>query len=202
LKITLLGGGGHAKVIIGMIRALGHEPARILDDNQSNWEKELMGVPISGPIESVTCTKEPVVIAIGNNRVRKKLSELYETEYVTLIHPAAFVDPSSKIEAGSVIFAGAVIQPEAVLGKHVIVNTCASVDHECELSDYTQIAPGAHLGGNVQVFEGAMVGIGASVHQGSIIGAWSTVGGGAFVKGIIEEGITVVGVPAKTRSSI
>jgi acetyltransferase EpsM len=47
--------------------------------------------------------------------------------------------------------AGAVINPGVKLGENVIVNTCASVDHECVIEDGAHICPGVHLGGKVSV---------------------------------------------------
>ena len=45
----------------------------------------------------------------------------------------------------------------------MIVNTGASVDHECVIGDAVHLAPGARLAGRVTVGEAAWVGIGAVV---------------------------------------
>lgn len=196
--LTILGGGGHAKVVISVARLAGFNPIRVLDDNQANWGSELLGVPVTGPINQCSEFNASAVIAIGSNRVRQTIATQFpHIEWATLIHPSAWLDSSVQISEGSVVFAGSVIQPDSIIGRHCIVNTMSSVDHDCTLQDFAQIAPGAHLGGNVYVGEGAMVGIGASVHQGSTIGAWSILGGGAFLKGKLTEGKTAVGIPAK-----
>ena len=58
------------------------------------------------------------------------------------------------------------------------------------------IAPGAILLGNVQVGEGAYIGAGAVVLPRIKIGKGAIVGAGAVVTKNVEDGITVVGVPA------
>jgi sugar O-acyltransferase (sialic acid O-acetyltransferase NeuD family) len=92
---------------------------------------------------------------------------------------------------------GAIIQADAVVGKHCIVNTGASVDHECVLEDFVHISPHATLCGNVSVGEGAWIGAGATIIPGVKIGAWAVVGAGAVVVRDVEPHTVVAGVPAK-----
>lgn len=63
------------------------------------------------------------------------------------MHSAAWVDPDAKLGTGTVVFAGAVIRPGSVVGEHVIVNTSASVDHDCVVKDFVHIVPGCTPGG-------------------------------------------------------
>jgi len=118
------------------------------------------------------------VVAIGDNLNRKIEARNLEREgkrFGVAIHPFTFVSPKAKIGEGTVICAGAVIQADAVIGKHCIVNTCASVDHECVLQDFVHIAPGAHLCGGVQVGEGGFVGTGVCLAPGYKVQAWDLI---------------------------
>ena len=63
------------------------------------------------------------------------------------------------------VFAGVVIQPDACVGRHVIVNTGASVDHDCVISDFAHVAPGVRLAGGVTVAEGVFIGSGLALCQ-------------------------------------
>jgi acyl-[acyl carrier protein]--UDP-N-acetylglucosamine O-acyltransferase len=81
----------------------------------------------------------------------------------------------------------------------VIVNTGATVDHDCRLGDFVHVAPGAHLCGGVTVDEGALLGVGCAVAPGVRIGAWATVGAAAAVVADVPAGATVIGVPAQAR---
>ena len=97
--------------------------------------------------------------------------------------------------------AGAVVQAGAAIGNHVIINTCASVDHDCVVSDYCHVAPGVHLGGAVKLEEGGPLGIGSCVIGLRTIGAWSTVGAGAAVVKDLAPGTVAIGVPARPREN-
>lgn len=121
--------------------------------------------------------QDGILVAIGDNRARKRVveSEKGSGAFATLVHPTAWVSPTARIGEGTVIMAGAVVQARAVIGRHCIVNTGASVDHDCILLDYVHIAPGAHLCGTVTVGEGALVGVGVGIAPGTFIPAWSVV---------------------------
>lgn len=196
MGLTLFGAGGHAKVVIAAARAMGLKVTRILDDRSEAQGTEIMGVPVTGIMSEYQFGA--AFIGIGSNHVRKRLDLAYpNAEWVSIVHPAAYVDPTVRIAPGVLVCAGAVIQPETILERHVIVNTSASIDHECLLESYSQVGPGAHLGGRISLGEGAMVGIGSSIHQGYSMGPWSTLGGNAFLKDDLPHGVIAVGIPAK-----
>lgn len=112
-------------------------------------------------------------VAIGDNRARKREAQAHSGPWATLIHPKASVSPSASIGEGTVIMAGAIVQAGASIGKHVIVNTGARIDHDCVIGDYAHIAPGVVLCGGVVVEEGAQVGCGVAVAQLARIPAWT-----------------------------
>ena len=117
---------------------------------------------------------------------------------MTVRHPKSWLHESVSVAEGSVIMAGVVIQPCARLGRHVIVNSCASVDHDCVIGDFAHVCPGAHLAGGVRVGEGALVGAGAAVIPGVRIGAGAVVGAASAVVRDVAEGTKVAGCPAVT----
>ena len=72
----------------------------------------------------------PWIVGIGNNRDRKKIVEkLGEVSFGNAI--SGLVASKDKIGNGVVIALGAVIQINVKIGHHVIVNTSASIDHDC-----------------------------------------------------------------------
>jgi sugar O-acyltransferase (sialic acid O-acetyltransferase NeuD family) len=196
----VIGAGGHAKVVIATLQAAGFEITIVLDDDQAKWGGDLLGVPVSGPVSTARELRRRTVIAVGDNRIRRRLAaELAGLEWVSAIHPAAVIHPSARIGAGTVVFAGAVIQPDAQLGDHVIVNTAATIDHDCQVGPFAHLAPGVHLAGAVSIGEGALLGIAASAIPGVRVGEWSVVGAGSVVLNDVESGVTVVGAPAAIR---
>ena len=59
------------------------------------------------------------------------------------------------------------------------------------------IRDSVNIAGEVKLGEGVMIGAGANVLNGLRVGAFSKVGAGAVVTKDVEEGVTVVGVPAR-----
>ena len=83
------------------------------------------------------------------------------------------------------------------IGKHTIINTNATVDHDCQVDDFVHIAPGATLCGGVKIGKGTLIGANATILPNCIIGKNVRVGAGAVVTTDIPDNVLVVGVPAK-----
>ncbi|HZZ26612.1 MAG TPA: acetyltransferase [Pirellulales bacterium] len=198
LELIVVGAGGHAKVVISSLRASGWEVRAVYDDDRKKWNRKIMGINIEGPIEKLSEPDHfPAVIAVGDPLFRQYLAERYDRDWVTVLHPRAYVDATATVGPGSVVFAGAIIQPDVVIGAHAIINTSASIDHDCAIADYAHMAPGAHLAANVHVQRGAFLGTGAHVIPGITIGEYTIVGAGSTVVRDIPGHVTAVGCPAK-----
>lgn len=187
----LYGASGHAKVVIDIIRSMGMPIDGIFDDNDA--VKTLCEIEVSHKWSG----QSPIIISIGNNRIRKLLAESLGCEFDKAIHASSVISPSASLGCGTVVMAGAIINAEANIGKHCIINTGASIDHECVISDFVHIAPHSTLCGNVYVGEGSWVGAGAVVIPGIKIGRWCTIGAGAVVIHDVPDNAVVAGVPAK-----
>lgn len=196
--LIVIGAGGHAKVVISAIQALGLDVSEVYDDDPAKWGTAIQGVPVIGALELLKSKKGVrAVIGVGNNLIRKKISEMFDVSWQTVIHPRAIVHPSVKIGAGVVVFAGAVIQPDSILGAHCIVNTSAIVDHDCILGDFVHVGPGVNICGGVSVGTGTLLGVGTSVIPSLEIGSWATVGAGSAVVHDVHSNVTVLGSPAR-----
>lgn len=187
----LYGASGHAKVIIDIIKSMGAPIYGIFDDNDA--VKTLCGIEVNHKWSG----QSPIIISIGNNRIRKLISERLSCEFDKAIHTSAVISPSVSIGDGTVVMAGAIINAEVNIGKHCIINTGASIDHECVIGDFVHIAPHSTLCGNVHVGEGSWVGAGATIIPGIKIGKWCTIGAGAVVIRNVPDNVVVAGVPAK-----
>ena len=197
--IYLIGAGGHAKVILALLEALGRKCLGIYDDNEQRYGTTLLGVPVIGTVREIPDRCDiSAVIAIGDNATRKRIAEIFRNIcWATLIHPHSWVHGSVKIDKGSVVFAGAVVQPDTRIGKHSIVNTSASVDHDCQIGDFCHIAPGCHLAGGVHINNLTFIGVGAVVIPKISIASNTVVGAGASVVNDLAYSGTYIGVPAK-----
>lgn len=193
----LIGGSGHAKVIMDCIRTSGNEIAGILDDGLA-VDTKVLGVPVLGKTGDYEAYRDHVfVIAIGNNSVRRRIAAGMNVRWGTVIHPSAVISPYAVIGKGTVVMPGAVINAGAIIGEHGIINSGAVVEHDGRLGDFVHISPKAALGGTVSIGDDTHVGIGACVRNNLSICGGCTIGAGAVVvKDITESGV-YAGVPAR-----
>ncbi len=198
--VVLIGGGGHAKVILDIAGLTGRTVAGILSANSDNV------LPIAD-LGSDDRLREPAfvaahdfLIAVGNPQTRRRIATTlaeHGARLTTMIHPATTVATDVVIGGGTALAAGAIVNPGTVIGQHCILNTAASVDHDCEIADGVLIGPGARLCGGVECREGVLIGAGAVVTEGHVVGTGAVVGAGATVVSDIPPGVTVVGTPAQ-----
>jgi hypothetical protein len=157
-KVLFYGMGGHALVLLDTCKELNLEVVGFFDDNGTNqFDQSVLLPPCLGPYQSTYWSELPLIIAIGNNEVRKAIHLRVQHRPLTLIHPTSKIAPSAVIGEGSVLLQGSIIQSYAQIGRHVIVNAGAVIDHEAVLGDYCHVRPLAYVGGSAQVLSGATV---------------------------------------------
>jgi sugar O-acyltransferase (sialic acid O-acetyltransferase NeuD family) len=195
----LYGASGHAKVIIEILEAQGIKVEGLFDDNE--FLEALLDYPVYKWDEKEDRNKK-IIISIGNNSIRKKIVDSISGEYEIAIHPKSILSQRSIIGLGTVIMGGVTINVNTYVGKHCIVNTNASVDHDCVLDDFVHISPNVALCGNVHVGEGTHVGAGSVVIPGKRIGKWCVIGAGSVVINDIPDYSIAVGNPCKIIKSL
>jgi sugar O-acyltransferase (sialic acid O-acetyltransferase NeuD family) len=204
LPVIVVGGGGHAKVLVSTL-LLQHRRVLGFVDPKPGLAP-LLGIAHLGDDAAVFLHPPDQVLlvngvgSIDSTVSRRAVYEKFrEKRYVfaTVIHPSAIIAPDVQIDDGVQVMAGAVVQVGSRLSANVIVNTGARVDHDCSIEAHAHIAPGVTLSGNVHIGEGAHIGTGASVIQRINVGAGGIVGAGAAVIGDVPAGVTVFGVPAQ-----
>ena len=195
-KLVIIGASGHGKVVADIARRNGYSEIVFLDDDERIHE--CGGYSVIGKSSEAGTIDADIIVGIGNAGIRKRIQEsILDEKLVTLIHPDAAVAEDVVIGAGTVVMAGAVINPGARIGKGCIINTCSSVDHDCEVGDYVHIAVGSHLCGTVSVGDGTWIGAGAIVSNNVSICPNCMIGAGAVVIKEIKESGIYVGVPAR-----
>lgn len=206
LPVIVLGAGGHAKVLINALQLCSVEILGITDPDPSLAGQSVLGVPVIGTDDEVkSYSSEGVRLVNGLGSVglpwaRRMLFEKWRKSgffFSPVIHPSAVVAADALVGEGSQIMAGAVLQPGVCLGANVIINTRASLDHDCRIGSHTHIAPGVTLSGGVHVGIGTHVGTGTSVVQGVSIGDITLLGAGSVVLIDIPAGVKAYGCPAK-----
>lgn len=205
---VILGGGGHARVLIDSLLSSGAAtPVAALDRDRSLWGNRILGIPVTGSDDLIPeVVRQGVthfvvgVGAVGDNEPRRRLFDLgrfHSLTALTVQHPSAVCSRWAKVGAGSVLFPLAIVNAGSIVGDNVIVNSGAIVEHDCEIGDHVHVATGARLTSATRVGTGAHIGAGATIRQGISIGEWAVVGAGAVVVADVPPRTTVVGVPAR-----
>jgi UDP-perosamine 4-acetyltransferase len=207
IAVVGFGAGGHATVVIEILRSMREYEIVGLLDTRIERAASVLGVEVLGDDSMMAELKqrgiEHAFIGAGTVGDAQPRRELYERvvsfgfQIVPAIHAAAMVSSSAQIGIGPTIKAGAIVNANAVIGDNVIVNTGAIVEHDCVIGDHAHIATGARLAGGVHVGPGSHIGIGAVVRQEIKIGDGVIVGAGAVVVRDVPAGKTVMGVPAR-----
>lgn len=209
-KIILVGGGGHCKVIIDIIKSTNEYEIVGITDNNGIGTK-ILDIPIIGDDsilkELFNKGVKNAFICIGalnNILVRDKIYNNLKNlgfNIPKLIHKNAVVSPYTVINDGTCVMAGAVINPGSEIGENCIVNTSSVVEHDCFIGRNTHISPRSCISGGCRIGDNCHIGAGSSVIQGINIGNHVVVGAGAAVIRNLGDMVTAVGVPAKIIKS-
>ncbi|MGW6663044.1 acetyltransferase [Peribacillus sp. NPDC055009] len=205
-KVVVFGSGGHSKVVIDIIEKSNEYSILGLIDSHRKKGSIVHGYKVLGDESKLIEYENQIhggIVAIGDNFVRSKvvsaiIKKSPEFNFIIAIHPNSVIGNGVKIGAGTVIMAGTVINSESSIGKHCIINTKSSMDHDCQIGDFASIAPGVTMGGTVKVGNYSTVSLGANVSHKRIIGDHTVVGAGSTVITDIDSFVIAYGTPAKT----
>lgn len=204
--VLVIGGGGHAKVLIDCLLLSQAHILGIVDSDINKIGQKVLGVPIIGTDEAILKYRPSEVLLVnglGSTKemtVRSKIFKWLKSmgySFASIIHPTAIIATNVVMDEGVQIMAGAIIQPGCCLGSNVIINTNASLDHDCMIANHVHIAPGTTASGGVIIGEGSHIGTGTVIIQNVTIGSNSITGAGAIVIHNVPDDVVVVGGPAR-----
>jgi UDP-perosamine 4-acetyltransferase len=210
--LYVLCAGGHARVLVDILRRMGREVAGLIDDDSARHGEILDGVAIVGGHEVLFAhagSTVQLVNALGNTPrtgdpglgPRRALFTSFKLKgygFETIVSPDARISPRALLGEGAQVITGAIIHPGCVVGVNCIVNTGAQIDHDCRIGDHCHIAPAAVLCGGVTLGEECHVGAGAVVVPGVTVGAGALIGAGATVVTDVPAAATVLGKTIRT----
>jgi UDP-perosamine 4-acetyltransferase len=207
-QIVVIGGGGHAKVIIAILRKSNAYDVIGYTDHKDHGA--VLGIPFLGSDRELNSraseTKQLAAVLgvgqVGLGEARRKIwntlrSEVPFLRFPRIVTPDAIVNEEVAIADGAVIFDGAVVSSGAHIGCGAIVNTHSTLEHDVILGDWVHVAPGATISGGANIGQFSMIGAGATVIEGISIAAACMIGAGAVVVNDLKESGVYVGCPAR-----
>ena len=206
-KVIIVGSSGHSKVIIDIFEKENKYQIVGLLDAFRKIGEETLGYKVIGKEDNLPdlLSKNPnckIFIAIGDNWIRKKVMDkiveiVPNIDFATTIHPSAQIGKNVQIGNGTAIMAGAIINSATTIGDFTIINTKASIDHDCIMLNFSSLAPNVTTGGSVSIGEFSAISIGATIKHGISIGKHSVIGAGALLMKNCGDNLIMYGIPAK-----
>jgi acetyltransferase EpsM len=204
--LIVIGGGGHARVVIEAARSKPEQWRVIGFVDPSPCEETQSRLAVSRLGGDEILPRHPnaaLVLGIGNVDVGDHRQRIVgkvgapPSRWATVIHNSGSVSPTAEIGSGTVILAGAVVNSRARIGEHCIINSNAIVDHDVLLGAFIHASHGCVVAGGSTIGDGSYIGMGALVRDHITLGRSSLVGMGAAVTKSFEAGAVLVGVPAR-----
>jgi len=146
-------------------------------------------------------TDQRFIIGVGNPALRFKLYQQFKSaggEPVSAISPFAQIGSyGTSIAAGSIVMANTVITNDAKIGIACLVNPNCTISHDTVIGDFVEISPAVQITGNCHIGDFCNIGTNATILPKVKLGNYVTVGAGAVVTKDVEDGLTVLGIPAR-----
>lgn len=177
-NIICLGAGGHAASILSVFkRQYRNGKAIILDPDPALKGKHILGFEVVGSDDLVndyiSQGYSHFVIGVGMIKPSPIRSDLFHKMIKLGLKPLSLIDPTAcivdnvEIQDGSVVLMGAIINTDVKIGRNVIVNSGAIIEHHSVIHDHVHVAPGVILCGDVEIGNHSFIGAGSVIIQGS-----------------------------------
>ncbi|WII71812.1 acetyltransferase [Bdellovibrio sp. 22V] len=175
-QILVVGAGGHSKVVTEIVNMSSEWEIVAYLDEQPKADL-FLGKPVFTSLESLKFHFPAVrfaFVAIGQNNIRKLWHESLEKNDYNLPwlkHPTAEVSASAQIGSGTLIAAKSFVGPDAKVGRGVIVNTAAILDHDSSIGDFSHLSQGAIACGGAQISAEVLIGPGCILEKMAVASA-------------------------------
>ena len=204
-NIIVIGGGGHAKVLISVLKKAGYQIEGYTDTEDKGLILGIRHLGNDGVLLDIARRQTAWKAIIGVGKIDASDARLRLQDQISALgfeipavrSPHSVVNEAVTLGAGTVVLDGVVVNSGTEIGRACILNTSSTVEHDCRIGENVHIAPGVTLSGGVTIGDHCMLGTGVNVmqsikiYEGCLIGAGSTV-----VKDITTPG-TYAGNPAQ-----
>ena len=204
-EIVVIGGGGHAKVLMSLLKKPGWKILGYTDERDRGAILGALYLGGDAVLPGLLSAHQHCSGVIGLGKIDASAARVgLHRELCALgfdspvvVSPCAVLNEEVELGAGTAVFDGAVVNSGTVAGSICILNTNSTVEHDCRLGDNVHVAPGATVCGSVVIGNDCMIGAGATIAQGVAVCAGSLIGAGAIVVADIDIPGVYVGNPAR-----
>lgn len=210
-KILLVGGGGHCKSVLdSLIQSEQYSEIGIIDKSE-NIGKHVLGITVIGCDNDLAKLYEDgysyafvTIGSIGDPTRRIKLFSKLEKigfEIPNIYDPTSIISKNVNMSSGIYVGKNAVINAGVSIGKGCIINTSSVIEHDCIVEQFSHIATGSVLCGEVYIGENVHIGANSTIKQQVKISADTTIGMGSVVLHDIADSLIAYGNPCKEVKS-
>jgi sugar O-acyltransferase (sialic acid O-acetyltransferase NeuD family) len=180
MRVAIVGAGGYGRVALDVLLAgeLGDRVLGFYDDAHAAISDVVRGYPVLGDVEMLKSmlSVEPVhvVVAITDNAARLRVANSLRGlggQFLTAVHPLAYLSAVARIEGGCVVTAGVAVHPDSAVGSHCFLGPGSVVDRDAEVGAGTWISAGAVVGPGARVGARVLLGPNSSVGRKATVGA-------------------------------
>ncbi len=190
-KLLLIGGGGHCRSCIDVVRSTGCYDIVGILDVADNIGSRVGGVEIIGSdsdLGSYINQADECLITVGqvgHGELRKKLFQSVRTHggrLATIVSPSANVAESTTLGEGTIVMHNAVVNTGAKVAENVILNSMSLVEHDASIGAHSHISTRATINGGASIGEECFIGSHAIVFNQCDIGHSSVVSAAQVVR--------------------
>ncbi len=196
IKLLLIGGGGHCRSCIDVIRLTNRYEIVGILDTADKVGVSVDGVPVIGTdaeLKKYLAQVDECLITVGqvgDGALRKNLYTKVVAangRLATVLSPSAYVSESANIGGGTIVMHHAIVNAGATVAQNVILNSMSLIEHDAKISSHTHISTRATVNGGTMIGESCFIGSHAVIFNHCSVGKYSIVGGGQVVRHDLPE---------------
>ncbi len=207
-KVVVLGCGGTGVDILELIDDINGVKSTFncvgfLDDDSTQWEKEVCGIPVLGPLKKASELKDVSFLnglgAPSNHwKTERIISEIgiQTKQFETIVHPMSKVSKRSVLGSGVIVYPYVFIGPNVKIGNLSTILANTTINHGSVLEDFNIVCSNVSISGSVKIEKSCYLGAGSSIRQNINIGEKSLLGLGSVVLNDVKSNSVVKGNPA------
>jgi sugar O-acyltransferase (sialic acid O-acetyltransferase NeuD family) len=204
--MLIVGAGGHAKEILGVLAENGQDQNLFFYDGMSSNKENLVFhkfeiLKTDQAIINLFKEDKQFVIGVGNPFERKSLAEKFIQlggVLTSIISTKASIGMYDvKLGNGLNIMTGAVLTQNITIGDGTLIHINSTIHHDCTIGIFCEISPSCNILGKVTIGNYCSIGTGAIILPNIKIGNNVIIGAGAVVTKNVQDNVTLKGMPAK-----